>query len=169
MSSALVLKDPDFIEATSVFRRVCATYPTGVAIVTALHAGRRCGLTINSFISVSLNPPLVLWSLSNKSPNCELFNSSAAGAITILAADQGELAQRFSRPHQDKFEGIPLREHAGEAPIIEGGVAYMRCAPWSITEAGDHILHIWEVKAAALLSQAPPLVFHGGQLRQGYR
>ncbi|HRE42480.1 MAG TPA: flavin reductase family protein [Terricaulis sp.] len=169
MSSALVLEDPDSIADPALLRRVCATYPTGVAIVTASDGEqRRCGLTINSFISVSLDPPLVLWSLSSRSPNRAFFNSATQGAITILAHDQAELARRFARPHQDKFDGVPLRKAAGDAPVIEGGVAFMRCAPWSVTEAGDHLLHIWEVKAAAVLSPHAPLVFHGGEMRRGF-
>lgn len=170
MSSALVREDTDFVADSVRLRRVCSTYPTGVAIVATMDEARRpCGLTINSFISVSLDPPLVLWSLSNKSPNREVFNRCTQGAITILADHQAELAQRFARPHPDKFDGVGVLGGPEAAPVIAGGVAFLRCSPWSVAEAGDHLLHIWRVDTAAVLSSGAPLVFHGGALRRGFQ
>ncbi len=169
MSCALVLEPPVSPADPDSLRRVCATYPTGVAIVSTLdEASRPCGLTINSFISVSLDPPLVLWSLSRKSPNLETFNRAVQGAITILAADQSHLAERFARPHPDKFADVAVHaDDEAQAPVIDGGVAYLKCSPWSVVEAGDHNVYIWRVDAASVLSSAPPLMFHGGALRRG--
>jgi flavin reductase (DIM6/NTAB) family NADH-FMN oxidoreductase RutF len=149
------------------FRSICGAYPTGVAIVsTRTASGAPCGLTINSFSSVSLDPPLVLWGLSRTSPSLEHFDQAEAFVINMLAEDQAELASKFARPALNKFDGVLHRACPKGAPIIEGCLAQLECRPWSRIEAGDHIVYIWQVEHAQLLSLRSPLAFHGGKFKR---
>ncbi len=153
---------PDF---TSIdFRHALGMFATGVTIVTARDAaGQRVGLTANSFNSVSLEPPLVLWSLSRQAGSMAAFSSGSHYAINILAAEQRALAERFAGPAPDRFEGVALREGVGGAPIIEGAVAVFECFNRSRYEEGDHIIFVGEVERCEWRSGASPLIFHGGR------
>lgn len=145
-------------------RGVLGSYPTGVAIVTTRAPdGRAVGLTINSFASLSLAPPLVLWSLVLRSPNLAVFRDCAHFSINVLASDQQALAQRFANPAiVDKFEGTPLHETPEGLPAIAGAVATLVCANERQSEAGDHLLLVGRVQRTAR-SEQPPLVFHAGR------
>ena len=148
----------------SDFRQALGMFATGVTIVTARDAsGQRIGLTANSFNSVSLEPPLVLWSLSRQAGTVPAFRSGSHYAINILAADQQALALRFASRAPDRFEGLSLREGAGGAPIIEGAAAVFECFNRSRYEEGDHIIFVGEVEACERRPGATPLIFHGGR------
>lgn len=148
-------------------RRASSAFPTGVTIVSTLAAsGAPCGLTVNSFTTVSLDPPLVAWSLKSSSPSLGHFDAAQAGAISILAHDQAELAQRFASPQADKFDGVAHSPSARGAPVIGGCLAHFECRPWSRVEAGDHILYIWQVEHVHLNTLDAPLTFHAGGFRQ---
>lgn len=147
-------------------RRVCGAFATGVAIVSTRRPdGSPCGLTVNSFASVSLEPPLVLWSLWRGSPSVECFDRADAYAISILAEHQDDLARRFATPGDDKFDGAQYRHGELGAPIIDGCVAHFECRPHDRVEAGDHIVYVWRVERAER-SDAAPLAFHGGAFRR---
>ena len=106
------------------FRAALGTFATGVTIVTGRDVnGERVGLTANSFNSVSLTPPLVLWSLSRQAGSMPAFTRGSHYAIHILASDQRELAERFSRRDVDRFAGLEFGEGAGGAPILQGVAA----------------------------------------------
>lgn len=145
-------------------RNVLGSYPTGVAIVTTrLPDGRRVGLTINSFASLSLDPPLVLWSLVNKSSNLEAFRSCSHFTINVLSSRQEELARRFANSKlADKFEGTAIVETPEGMPAIHGAVATLVCANDQQSDAGDHLLLFGRVLRIASASETP-LVFHGGR------
>lgn len=150
----------------NAMRRVCGAYATGVAIVSArCEDGRLCGLTVNSFTSVSLDPPLILWSLSGSSPNLAHFDREGPFAISILAEDQNELALRFARPIRDKFAEVDHRFGVFGAPIIADSVAYLECGASRKVEAGDHVIFVWRVLAAGEAQSRAPLAFHGGSFR----
>lgn len=146
------------------FRAALGMFPTGVTIVTARDVhGHRVGLTASSFNSVSLEPPLVLWSLSRRAGSLPAFASGSHYAINVLAAEQHGLAQRFAAPHADRFAGLAFREGVGGAPILEGAAAVFECFNRSRYEEGDHIIFVGEVEHCEHRPGATPLIFHGGR------
>lgn len=150
--------------STPDFRAALGMFATGVTVVTARDAaGRHVGLTANSFNSVSLEPPLVLWSLARAAGSMAAFARGSHYAINILAADQHALAERFARPRADRFSGLALREGAGGAPILEGVAAVFECFNRSRYEEGDHVIFVGEVERCERREGASPLIFHGGR------
>jgi flavin reductase (DIM6/NTAB) family NADH-FMN oxidoreductase RutF len=146
------------------FRAALGMFPTGVTIITAHDArGRRVGLTASSFNSVSLDPPLVLWSLSRRAGSAPAFTAGTHYAINVLAAEQQALAQRFASPHADRFAGLAFHEGVGGAPILEGAAAVFECFNRSRYEEGDHIIFVGEVEHCEHRPGATPLIFHGGR------
>ncbi len=153
---------PDFTAAD--FRQALSMFATGVTIVTAHPAGgARVGLTANSFNSVSLDPPLVLWSLSRRAGSMSAFSGGSHYAINILAASQRALAERFAGPAPDRFDGVTLREGVSGAPVIEGAAAVFECFNRSRYEEGDHVIFVGEVERCLWRAGASPLIFHGGR------
>jgi flavin reductase (DIM6/NTAB) family NADH-FMN oxidoreductase RutF len=148
------------------FRTALAQFATGVTIITARAPHGFIGFTANSFNSVSLEPPLVIWSLSLRSRSLAAFEAAERYAINVLARDQIALARRFSRPHQDRFAGVKFRLDQSGAPLIEGCAAWLECSHHALHPAGDHMLFIGQVLAAAH-GRAPPLLWHGGKYRTG--
>lgn len=147
-------------------RQALGHYPTGVTVITTRAPdGRPVGLTCNSFASLSLDPPLVLWSLARRSPNLAVFRETTHFAINVLSAGQADLARRFANSAvADKFEGVALREPWQGVPLIEGSLAWFGCSSRDAIDAGDHTLFIGHVDTHAVLD-AEPLVFHRGAFR----
>ena len=146
------------------FRAALGTFATGVTVITARDEnGARVGLTASSFNSVSLTPPLVLWSLSRAASTMPAFSRGSHYAINILASDQRHIAERFARKDIDRFEGIALREGACGAPIIEGALAVFECFNRSQYAEGDHIIFVGEVEHCQRREDAQPLIYHGGR------
>jgi len=145
------------------FRRSLAAFATGVAVVTtAAGKGRHVGLTINSFASVSLAPPLVLWSLCNTSPNLAVFSRAKYFAINVLTVDQRELSQRFSTL-ADKFDGMTVGSGYDGIPLIEGCVAQFECIRRRGYDEGDHVIFIGEVvRHWQRIQSHDPLIFCDG-------
>lgn len=150
---------------TREFRQALGRFATGVTIVTARSAdGLPIGLTANSFNSVSLDPPLVLWSLSLKASSMAAFATGSHYAIHILAAGQRDLADRFaSRGLRERFDGVPHRDSPAGVPLIEGAVATFECFNRSQYREGDHVIFVGEVERCAVQAGATPLIFHGGR------
>ena len=139
-------------------------FATGVTIVTARGPdGEPVGLTANSFNSVSMSPPLVLWSLARSAGSMPAFERGSHYAINILAAEQHALAERFASKAVDRFKGLAFREGAGGAPIIEGAAAVFECFNRSRYEEGDHVIFVGEVEHCERRERAQPLIFHGGR------
>jgi flavin reductase (DIM6/NTAB) family NADH-FMN oxidoreductase RutF len=139
-------------------------FATGVTIVTARAAdGGVVGLTANSFNSVSLDPPLVLWSLSRAAASLAAFSKGSHYAINVLAADQKALAERFAMRVADRFAGVDFDEGAGGAPLLHGAAATFECFNRSRYEEGDHVIFVGEVERCAHRAGATPLLFHGGR------
>lgn len=146
------------------YRAALGQFVTGVTIVTARAAdGRLLGLTANSFNSVSLTPPLVLWSLSGQSSSMAGFLSATHYAINVLAADQRGLAERFASKIADRFEGVAWRAGLTGAPVFDGAVAVFECAHRSQHREGDHVIFVGQVAHCHRRVGAAPLVFHGGR------
>lgn len=150
--------------APAALRQVLGSYATGVAVVsTRAPDGRPVGLTINSFASLSLAPPLVLWSLVNHSPSLPVFAQAPHFAISVLAHDQQALARRFaSAAVADKFDGVALHEAPEGVPVIADALATLVCACDSGTPAGDHLLFVGRVLRMHR-GEGAPLVFQGGR------
>jgi flavin reductase (DIM6/NTAB) family NADH-FMN oxidoreductase RutF len=145
------------------FRAALGMFATGVTIVTARDAnGVPVGLTANSFNSVSLSPPLVLWSLSRSAGSMPAFTRGSHYAINILAAEQHALAERFASKQHDRFAGVAYREGVGGAPLLDGAAAVFECFNRSQYEEGDHVIFVGEVERCMRREGAHPLIFHGG-------
>jgi flavin reductase (DIM6/NTAB) family NADH-FMN oxidoreductase RutF/flavin-dependent dehydrogenase len=169
--------DAQRVEETSRFdlrdlRRALGQYATGVTVVTTEDAdGNRWGMTANSFTSVSLNPPLVLWAAAKSSPSLPAFEAADRFAVNVLAFDQHHLSRQFSISGTDKFEGVTLVpadqvEHPDvvHPPVLEGTVAHFVCRRTERVDAGDHVVFFGEIESY----HAPggePLVFHSGFYR----
>jgi flavin reductase (DIM6/NTAB) family NADH-FMN oxidoreductase RutF len=144
-------------------RGVLGRYVTGVTIVTCIGAqGQRIGLTCNSFNALSLDPPLVLWSLRQVSPSLPAFRAARHFAINVLAESQVELSRRFASALADKFgDDAAWRDGLGGAPVLSGAAAVLECECEAVHDTGDHCLFIGRVRRMADLA-TPPLLFHGG-------
>lgn len=147
------------------FRQVLGQFPTGVAVVTAAHAGHIVGMTANSFSSVSLAPPLVLWSVAKSSPSHDAFVAAEAFAVHFLGADHRDLAMRFGTSGTDKFEGIAHAPGRTGAPLLEGLAPIFECKAWARYPGGDHTILVGEVLHMVERTQ-DPLLFHSGELRR---
>jgi flavin reductase (DIM6/NTAB) family NADH-FMN oxidoreductase RutF/2-polyprenyl-6-methoxyphenol hydroxylase-like FAD-dependent oxidoreductase len=145
------------------FRRALGQFATGVAIVST--RGRNAtpvGLTVNSFTSISLDPPLVLWSLSRNSPSYQDFASATHFAISVLAADQHHLSRRFSTPVPDKFAGVEYADGLAGCPLLRGCIAHFVCRRLREFDGGDHVIFLGEVEDYEW-REGEPLIFHSGR------
>ena len=150
--------------STPDFRGALGMFATGVTVVTARRPdGTLVGLTANSFNSVSLAPPLVLWSLARSAGSMPHFERGSHYAINILGADQHALAERFASKAADRFDGVAFSEGAGGAPILDGSAAVFECFNRSRYEEGDHVIFVGEVERCSWQAGAQPLIFHGGR------
>jgi flavin reductase (DIM6/NTAB) family NADH-FMN oxidoreductase RutF len=150
--------------STREFRAALGMFATGVTIVTARTPdGATLGLTANSFNSVSLDPPLVLWSLSQAAASLAAFRAGSHYAINVLAADQKALAERFALKDVDRWQGVTFVEGAGGAPLLEGAAATFECFNRSRYDEGDHVIFVGEVERCSWRAGASPLLFHGGR------
>lgn len=151
------------------FRDALGHFVTGVTVVTAMsESGRPVGLTVNSFNSVSLSPPLVLWSLARHAGSVPVFTQVSHYAIHVLSADQLELAQRFATRDIDRFAGHPWTPGLGNAPLLSGAAAVFECSNHSQYHEGDHIILVGGVQRIHARDHAAPLVFHQGQMHAGW-
>jgi flavin reductase (DIM6/NTAB) family NADH-FMN oxidoreductase RutF len=161
-AAALQARTPNF--SRTEFRAALGMFATGVTIVTARAAnGKLVGLTANSFNSVSLEPPLVLWSLSRAAGALAAFSAGSHYAINILAADQQALARRFADRGVDRWEGVAFETGAAGAPLLAGAVATFECFNRSRYVEGDHVIFVGEVEHCTHRAGASPLLFHGGK------
>ena len=126
---------------TSEFRKALGRYPTGVAVVVTRDAqGAPVGLTCNSFTSVSLSPPLVLWCMALYSPSLPTFLQASHFAVNFLSADQEALSRHFSSPVEDRFEGIEFAAREGCVPLIAGCSGHLECRNETRHYFGDHVI-----------------------------
>lgn len=146
------------------FRDTLGLFVTGVTVITTRdQTGRPVGITANSFNSVSLDPPLILWSVGLNALSLAAFSKAQAFAVHILRDDQAGLSQRFAKSGQDKFSGLAIETGLHDVPLLPDCAARMECLPYAQHPAGDHILFIAEVERLASDPDAMPLVYHGGR------
>jgi len=144
------------------FRSALGAFATGVTIVTTrTRSGVDVGLTANSFNSVSLDPPMVLWSLAKSSKSLPAFLESGYFAVHVLSASQEALSHTFATRGAEKFAGLNLERGKGDIPLLEGCSARFQCRTAVKYEGGDHLVFIGEVEAFDHFDR-PPLVFHSG-------
>ena len=144
------------------YRRALGCFATGVAVVTALDAdSKRVGMTISSFNSVSLDPPLVLWSIATNSLSYDVFMNVEYFAVNVLAVHQEELSSRFARSGADKFAGLDCREGLGGVPILPEYAACFECNTEHRYDGGDHKIIVGRVLRVED-RESDPLIFYRG-------
>jgi 3-hydroxy-9,10-secoandrosta-1,3,5(10)-triene-9,17-dione monooxygenase reductase component len=153
----------------AAFRKALGSFATGVTIITTRDAeGAPVGVTVNSFNSVSLNPPLVLWSLAENANSLPIFRAASHWAVHVLSSGQEDLSGRFARRGEDKFAGAELEPGVGETPLLRGCSARFQCRTAFQYEGGDHVIFVGEVLAFDRADVAP-LVFHAGRYAHATR
>lgn len=146
------------------FRETLGLFVTGVTIIsTRDERGEPIGITANSFNSVSLDPPLILWSVGLNALSLNAFCDAENFAVHILRDDQAELSQRFAKSGTDKFQGLEMEPGLGDVPLLPECAARLECSLFSKYPAGDHVLFIAKVERLTSDPSAMPLVYHGGR------
>jgi len=155
-------------------RTTLGAFPTGVTVVTALSShsanspdlsNSQCiGLTVSSFNTVSLDPPLIVWSLALSSSSLEAFRNADRYVVNVLALDQAWLSQHFATKKNDKFANLEISEGLGGAPLLPGCCAWFECLNEIQYPGGDHLMFVGRVERFSHVDKEP-LVFHGGQYR----
>lgn len=144
------------------FRRCLGNFATGVTVITAQTAdGKKVGMTANSFNSVSLEPPLILWSIIKESSSYPVFEQASHFAVNILAADQIDLSNHFARPSDDKFADVEYREGVGKALLLPRTAANFQCENHQILDGGDHWIMIGKVVDFENSGRSPLLYVQG--------
>ncbi len=148
------------------FRNALGAFPTGVCLATTLGPGGRAeGLTINSFSSVSVSPPMILWSLGRNASSAPVFRDAEHFAISVFSADDRDLSSHFAKPSSDKFASFARRFTAGRhgIPLVVNAVATFECRACQRYYGGDHVLLVGAVEHYAHSPERAPLVFHRGR------
>lgn len=144
------------------FRRALGNFATGVTVITASTPdGEKAGVTANSFNSVSLEPPLVLWSIIKTSSSVAIFEKTSHFTVNVLAADQIHLSNHFARPSDDKFADVDYENGLGNAPLLPECSARFQCEHYERIDGGDHWILIGKVVAFDDVGRSP-LLYHGG-------
>lgn len=144
-------------------RNALGRFPTGVTVITTRTPdGRREGLTANSFAALSLDPPLVVWSLNSGSKSLAGFQRAGQFAINVLGAHQADLSHHFARSSEDKFEGLNVHAGLGECPLLQDALACFECETHRAIELGDHWLFVGRVMRFGFREGAL-LAFHAGK------
>jgi len=146
-------------------RNALGRFATGVCVVTTrTAAGQAAGLTVNSFSSVSLDPPLVAWCLGRQAPSRCAFEAAEHFAVHVMAADQQALTMHFARPAADKFADVQgeFEDGLGAVPVLKNALARFECRKASVVEGGDHLIFIGRVERFTYADRAP-LLFHAGR------
>jgi flavin reductase (DIM6/NTAB) family NADH-FMN oxidoreductase RutF len=147
------------------FRRTLGQFASGVTVVTTRDAsGQPLGLTVSSFCSVSLHPPLVLVCIDRRSDANAGIEQTRHFAVSVLSEDQEEVSRRFAAPGRDKFEGFAFLEGRHRLPLVPRALAHVQCGVRSRYEEGDHLVWVGEVLALAA-EPGRPLLYHAGSYR----
>lgn len=157
-------KETDASVDAATFRSALGRFVTGVTVMTARAAdGRLAGMTASSFNTLSLDPPLILWSIALKSPSLEVFRAAGRFAVNILAQDQQALARQFSRAAPNKFAGVEIHDGLCGVPLVAGAVAHLQCELAARYPGGDHEILIGRVVRARAENALAPLVYCRGR------
>ncbi|MEH7125122.1 flavin reductase family protein [Bacillus sp. JJ1773] len=148
-------------EKQDLFKQIMGSYPTGVTIVTTTNEnGMPVGLTVNSFASVSLDPPMLLWSIDHGVSSLKEFTEGGKFAVHVLAAEQRELCKVFASKHEDRFSTCEWSLSENGLPIIENVVGVFECKTFKAIEAGDHTVLIGEVMDIKVEKEKDPMLYH---------
>jgi len=148
------------------FRRALGSFATGVTVVTArTPSGDHRGLTVNSFSSVSLDPPLVLFCLDKATPSFDSISTAHRFAVNVLCADQHELSVRFATAAIDKWDGVAYDLWPGEVPVLRGCLANLACRQEALYEGGDHVIVVGRVERLHTRGDGDPLVYFNSNYR----
>ena len=148
------------------FRSALGLFPTGVTVVTALSAaGRRIGVTVNSFTSVSLDPPLISFNLARNLGSLPELLEAGTYVVNVLTAAQAELSMSFARSETDKWACAASRPAASGNPVLVPHMAFFECMRHAVHEAGDHLIFLGRVTGFEINEKETPLVFFGGRYR----
>lgn len=151
------------------YRRTLGTFATGVTVVTFSHGGKDHGITVNSFASLSLDPPLVLWNCDVSAASHDLLPEAGHYAVNVLTEEQEWLSNRFAGEHKemdDPFEDVDVRRGETGAPIIEGSLSYVDCTLEETYAGGDHTILVGRIEDLGVEEgDADPLVFYEGKYR----
>jgi len=152
-------------EIQAGLKQAMRIFPQGVTVVTAQTDRGPTGMTVSSFTSVSLDPPLVLISIAKSSNLHDVLKGAKAYAVNFLADDQKSVSDRFAgrTNHADRFEGVGFALGSTGSPLISGARAVIECRPWQVYEGGDHSILIGEVVSARALNSKKPLVYYSQQ------
>jgi flavin reductase (DIM6/NTAB) family NADH-FMN oxidoreductase RutF len=152
-------------ELQNGLKQAMRVYPQGVTVATTIGPAGPTGLTVSSFTSVSLEPPLVLISIAKGSAMHDLFSDAKVYAINFLADDQKSVSDRFAgrTSAKDRFEGLRFTNGATGSPIIEGARVAIECRSWQVYEGGDHSILVGEVVSAKTFNSKRPLVYYSQQ------
>lgn len=162
--------NPDF--ETPHFRQALSRFATGVTVITTFAPGAQkgdsaskhfVGITVSSFNSVSLSPPLVLWSLGHRASSLPLFHAGTHYVVNVLAADQLDLCHRFAAGQGDRFAHTDYTLGQAGLPILNGALAWFECHNRSRYEEGDHVIFVGEVERCGFAEEGQALVFQQGQ------
>lgn len=164
------LSPDNSVEGKRHFRAALGQFATGVAVITVRdQSGEDIGMTVNSFSSVSLDPPLILWSIGHTSKSLDAFAMHTRFAVNILGAGQEDVARHFAASGRDQFSGtpaggLPLRRGLGDVPLLGGCPSYFECRLDALLPGGDHTILVGKVERFAS-SGGAPLLFHCGKFQ----
>lgn len=144
------------------FRQALGYFATGVTVVTTAHEGRFYGLTVSSFTSLSLHPPLILICIDNQSNARQAIQGAGCFAVNVLEQHQEHLSRRFATPYEDKFTGIAWYEGQQGNPLLEGALTQIECRLHGTLPGGDHTIFVGEVMNATINEGMPLLYYRGG-------
>jgi flavin reductase (DIM6/NTAB) family NADH-FMN oxidoreductase RutF len=148
---------------SSEFRDTLSYFASGVCVVTAVTGDRApVGVTISAFTSLSLEPPLVLFCLGNKTKNLQAFTNGSGFAVNILAEDQGEVSELFAGQNDDKFASIPFTGSESGCPLLAGCLASLECSPVATHDGGDHVIVVGKVDRVQRAREGRPLLRYRG-------
>lgn len=162
MSARGLIEQGDPAADGRAFRRCLGQFATGVTVMTSRHGERLAGMAVNSFAALSLEPPLVLWSIRRTSGSVPVFTSAGHFAVNVLAGDQVEVANLFAAPGIDRFAATRWQPGVTGSPLIDGSIATMECVREQVLEGGDHLILIGRVLHFAR-RDGEPLLFAQGR------
>lgn len=156
-------EDPDAEANSRKFRDVLGRFCTGVTVVTSMSNGEPVGMTCQSFSSVSLDPPLVLFCPAKSSRAWPQMQRAGYFCVNLLSHDQLDLSNAFARTGADKFAGVSWRPSATGAPLLDGVLGWVDCTIYAVHEAGDHYVVIGRVMDLGVEEAPHPLLFYRGR------
>ena len=145
------------------FRNALGNFPTGVAVVTAAGTDGHFGITVNSFTSVSLDPPLLLWCMDRRSRRHDIFVGAEGFTVSILGTDHKDVSSRLARPGEHSLDGIALRPTELGPPALADSLAVFECLRERTVEAGDHTILLGRVLRFCQPATSAPLVYYRGR------